>query len=74
MTIRINLFVKGTPDQIGLRRWSLVPRIGDDMVVTVNGENVLLRVTRVVWGVTEPSRQDAEAEVSIELDKVPDSD
>jgi hypothetical protein len=68
MSIRINIYIEGREGQIGLRRWSLVPSIGEKMVVKINEELVPLTVKEIMWGVTEASREHEDAEVSIELE------
>lgn len=49
------------------RRWSAVPRVGEEMLVEVGEKIKKVVVERVTWGVTAASRlvsADAEVEVS----------
>lgn len=70
MRIRINIFIEGIEDQIGFRSWSVIPRVGEEMVVTLKDVNCILPIKKVIWGVTQASRESDDAEVSIELESL----
>lgn len=50
-TIEICIFLADDPDhQHGVRRWPTVPRIGDQIAVTLNTEKKHMQVRNVIWG------------------------
>lgn len=50
--IDVRFFVEGQP--YAMRMWHVVPRVGDEVMLKVDGTKQPFKVTRVVWGVEDP--------------------
>jgi hypothetical protein len=67
VNIDISFFLDG--QQIATRRWSAVPRKGDEVMLGAHGQKEAYKVKRVVWGVEGPDPRDLQA-VNIEVVRV----
>jgi hypothetical protein len=71
--MHISLMTADGTGIIGTRHWDLVPSAGDFVCLSVGGEGLPFRVSRVMWGCTPEARAHGarDAAVIIELEVPP---